>query len=89
MAPYLERPEFWRGFHSRFLTEPVGCPQRLRSVPLKPEHDDLVLPLRPCLDNVYFDAGYQNRSDYKLPPDSPLRKSDAPWAAKLLKTTTR
>lgn len=55
-------------------------------IPLKPEHGDLPVPLRACLDNSYSDAGYQNRIDYSLPPDTPLRKSDSVWASKLLKS---
>ena len=58
-------------------------------IPLKPEHDNVPVSLRDCLDGAYEDADYETRIDYALPPDSPLRSPDAVWAARLLKTTTR
>lgn len=54
-------------------------------VPLKPEHDEIVLDLRPCLDRAYDDGGYDNRIDYTQPPAIELRPPDAEWAADLLK----
>ncbi|HSQ54799.1 MAG TPA: DUF4058 family protein, partial [Gemmata sp.] len=54
-------------------------------VPLRPEHDSVPLDLRACLDEVYDKARYDKRIDYSLPPDPPLRRPDAEWAAELLK----
>ena len=53
-------------------------------IPLKPEHGDIPLSLKACLDTVYARAGYINRINYAAPPESPLRKIDAAWAAELL-----
>ena len=58
-------------------------------IPLKPEHDDVPVSLRDCLDGAYEDADYETRIDYSVPPYSPLRSPDAVWVDKLLKTTTR
>ncbi len=58
-------------------------------IPLKPEHDDVPVSLRDCLDGTYEDADYETRIDYSVPPYAPLRSPDAVWAAKFLKSTTR
>jgi len=53
-------------------------------IPLKPEHGDIPLSLKVCLDTVYERTGYRNRIDYAASPESPLRKLDAAWAAELI-----
>jgi hypothetical protein len=58
-------------------------------VPLKPEDEPVPLDLRACLDVIYDTARYDKRIDYAKPPDPPLRKPDAEWAAELLKKTAR
>lgn len=63
----------------------VRDPLPVLPIPLKPEHGEVPLDLRGCLDRAYDDAGYQNRIDYAAPPASQLRKPDAEWAAELLK----
>ncbi|MBX9581931.1 MAG: DUF4058 family protein [Gemmataceae bacterium] len=63
----------------------VRQPLPVIPVPLKPEDDDVPLPLRPALDRAYADAGYADRIDYSKPPVPDLRPEDAEWAADLLK----
>jgi hypothetical protein len=58
-------------------------------VPLKPDADPIPLDLRACLDAGYDDARYGTRIDYAKPPDPPLRRPDAEWAAKLLSKPAR
>ncbi len=57
-------------------------------IPLKPEHGDVPVSLRDCLDGAYEDADYDDRIDYAAPPHSPLRSPDAIWATKMMKANT-
>jgi hypothetical protein len=58
-------------------------------VPLKADHPGVVLELQPCINEIYDAQRYARRIDYSQPPDRPLRKSDAEWAAELLKKHAR
>lgn len=58
-------------------------------VPLKPEDDPIPLDLRASLDSVYDEARYDNQIEYAEPPEPPLRRPDAEWAAELLKKPAR
>ena len=53
-------------------------------IPLMPEHGDVPLALKVCLDTVYGRTGHRNRIDYSKPVDPPLRVTDAAWAAEWL-----
>jgi hypothetical protein len=53
-------------------------------VPLK-SGEGIALDLRACLDKAYDESRYDKRIAYTNPPDPPLRKPDADWAAELLK----
>ena len=63
----------------------VRDPLPVLPVPLKPEHGEVSLALRDCLDRAYDDGGYERRIDYAAPPAVPLRRPDAEWAAEFLK----
>jgi len=54
-------------------------------IPLKPEHGAVNVDIRTCLDTAYDTADYGYQIDYTQPPVPALRKSDAEWAADLLK----
>lgn len=67
----------------------VRDPMPSIQIPLTPQHDPLVLALRPCLDRAYEEANYGPQLDYTLPPVPALRPTDAVWAADLLKKASR
>ena len=54
-------------------------------IPLKPRDPDAVLDLRAVLDRVYDESAYGDVI-YDHPPDPPLGREDAAWAAGLLAT---
>lgn len=54
-------------------------------VPLDPSDGDLPVDMKPCLDQIYAEARYENSVSYSAPANPPLRKADAAWAAELLK----
>lgn len=66
----------------------VREPLPILPIPLKPEHDDIPVSLRECLDGAYEDADYEARIEYDKPPDIPLRKPDADWAEQRLAGNT-
>lgn len=52
--------------------------------PLKPQDNDVLLPLQSCLDRAYDEAGYARELNYAEPPVPPLREPDATWARERL-----
>jgi Protein of unknown function (DUF4058) len=58
-------------------------------IPLKEEDSDVAISLQTCLDGAYDEARYEKEIDYTQPPEPQLRKSDAEWAAELLKKPTK
>lgn len=65
----------------------VRDPLPVLPIPLKPEHGDIPLSLKSCLDSVYDRTGYKKRVDYTKPPDLPLRSPDAVWVEQLIAET--
>lgn len=57
-------------------------------VPLRDDETPVSLNLRNCLDKAYDDARYDLQIDCTQPPEIPLRKPDAEWAAELLRSRT-
>ncbi len=53
-------------------------------IPLNPDVEPPLVPLRPSLDRAYDEAGYEREIDYAQPPTPPLSPPDAAWAAALL-----
>jgi hypothetical protein len=53
-------------------------------VPLNPQDQPVLLPLKPCLDRAYDEAPYSREVNYAEPPDPPLPEPDATWARELL-----
>lgn len=52
-------------------------------IPLNPDVEPPVVPLRPSLDRAYDEAGYEQEIDYTQPPAPPLNPADAAWASQL------
>lgn len=54
-------------------------------VPVNNQLSDVPLNLGGCLSRVYDEGRYSDKVSYDVPPDPPLDRSDAEWAAELLK----
>jgi hypothetical protein len=67
---------------------PIHLQQKLPTVgiPLRAPDADAPLDLAAVMHSVYERAAYDLSVDYRVPPDPPLRKTDAKWADKLLRS---
>ncbi len=68
----------------------VGVRDTLPTLPVPIQgHPNCPLDLRQCLDRVYDDSRAALGIDYEAPPEYPLHRADAEWAAELLKKHAR
>ncbi len=56
------------------------------AVPLRPPDPDVPLDLQSALTTIYDEARYDLSLDYGQPPNPPLSRDDAAWAAEWLRT---
>lgn len=52
-------------------------------VPLQADDDEPRLELKALLDEIYGEAHYEMRINYRRPPEPPLRAEDSAWASAL------
>jgi hypothetical protein len=52
-------------------------------IPLQPGDDEPAIDLRQLLDEVYLEANYGVRVNYRQPPEPPLSEADAGWVSEL------
>jgi hypothetical protein len=53
-------------------------------VPLHPQDEAILLPIRPSMDRDYDEGRLDEEIDYTQPPMPPLTEPDATWARELL-----
>ena len=71
-------------WHYDVYPMPLRQPLPTVDVPLRPDRDDVPLPLQSLIEHVYA-SGYYNKNDYREPLRPPLGKNDAEWAATRLR----
>jgi hypothetical protein len=57
------------------------------TIPLTPEHPDLVFPFQAAFERIYDDGPFRREVDYNSEPTPRLKSLDAPWADQLLRTS--
>ncbi len=78
------RGEDWR--RARFWPVSVRQALPIIGVPLRGKDADVPLDLNAVLRTAYENAAYDVSIDYRRDPVPPLRREDAAWATKLLRT---